>query len=64
MTDHEDDHGHRDDPQQGHVPPRQQGGAGQDAGGVDAGQPAVHEGDPCSNMEQQKSSGTVQRFKA
>lgn len=46
VTDHEDDHGHGEEPQERQVSPRQQGGAGQDGRGVDAGKTSVHEGDP------------------
>lgn len=46
LADHEEDHGHGRDAQHRHVPSRQQGGAGQDGGGVDARQAAVHEGNP------------------
>lgn len=43
LTDHEEDHGHCDDPQHGHVIPWQQRGTGQDGWRVDARQATVHE---------------------
>ena len=49
LADHEEDHGHSDDAQHREVPPRQQGGAGQDPRGVDAGETTVHEGNSCGN---------------
>lgn len=51
LTNHEDDHGNRYHPQQGHVPPRQQGGTGQDGWGVDAGQSTVHERYPWGKIK-------------
>lgn len=46
LADHEEDHEHGNDPQHGQVLPRQQRCTGQNGGGVDAGQAAIHEGDP------------------
>ena len=49
-ADHKEDEGHCGGPQQRCVAPRQQGGAGHDGRGVEAGQAPVHKRDPCNTQ--------------